>query len=47
MGGDQVTMLNLEVISVDADRNVLLLRGAVPGPKGAVVLVRKAVKIRG
>jgi large subunit ribosomal protein L3 len=47
MGGDQVTMLNLEVISVDAVRNVLLLRGAVPGPKGAVVLVRKAVKIRG
>ena len=47
MGGDQVTTLNLEVISVDADRNLLLLRGAVPGPKGAVVLVRKAVKVRG
>jgi large subunit ribosomal protein L3 len=47
MGGDQVTMLNLEVVSVDAERNVLLLRGAVPGPKGAVVLIRKAVKIRG
>lgn len=47
MGGDQTTTLNLEVISVDAERNVLLLRGSVPGPKGAVVLVRKAVKIRG
>jgi len=45
MGGDQVTMLNLDVISVDADRNLLLLRGAIPGPKGAVVLVRKAVKV--
>ncbi len=44
MGGDQVTMLNLDVIQVDADRNLLLLRGAVPGPKGAVVVVRKAVK---
>ncbi len=47
MGGDQTTMLNLEVVSVDAERNLLLLRGAVPGPKGAVVLVRQAVKIRG
>ena len=47
MGGEQVTTLNLDVISVDAERNVLLLRGAVPGPKGAVVLVRKAVKVRG
>jgi large subunit ribosomal protein L3 len=47
MGGDQVTTLNLEVISVDAERNLLLLRGSVPGPKGAVVLVRRAVKVRG
>ncbi len=47
MGGDQVTMMNLDVVSVDADRNLLLLRGAVPGPKGAVVLVRKAVKVHG
>ncbi len=47
MGGDQVTTLNLEVVQVDAERNLLLLRGAVPGPKGAVVLVRKAVKTDG
>jgi large subunit ribosomal protein L3 len=47
MGGEQVTTLNLEVISVDAERNLLLLRGSVPGPKGAVVLVRKAVKVNG
>ncbi len=46
MGGDQTTILNLEVIQVDADRNVLLLKGAVPGPKGAVVLIREAVKQR-
>jgi large subunit ribosomal protein L3 len=44
MGGDKTTILNLEVIDIDAERNVLLLKGAVPGPKGAVVLVRKAVK---
>ena len=47
MGGDQTTTLNLDVITVDAERNLLLLRGAVPGPKGAVVVVRRAVKIRG
>ena len=46
MGGDQTTILNLEVIQVDADRNVLLLKSAVPGPKGAIVLIREAVKQR-
>ena len=46
MGGDQTTILNLEVIQVDDDRNVILLKGAVPGPKGAVVLIREAVKQR-
>ncbi len=46
MGGDQTTILNLEVVQVDAERNVLLLKGAVPGPKGAVVLIREAVKQR-
>ncbi len=46
MGGDQTTILNLEVVQVDANRNVLLLKGAVPGPRGAVVLIREAVKQR-
>jgi large subunit ribosomal protein L3 len=44
LGGDRTTILNLDVISVDSERNVLMLRGAVPGPKGAVVLIREAVK---
>ena len=44
MGGERTTILNLDVISVDDERNVLMLRGAVPGPKGAVVLIREAVK---
>jgi large subunit ribosomal protein L3 len=44
MGGTQVTTLNLEVVRADADQQVLLVRGAVPGPKGGVVLVRDAVK---
>jgi large subunit ribosomal protein L3 len=46
-GGDQTTVLNLDVVQIDAGRNVLLLKGAVPGAKGAVVVVREAVKKRG
>ena len=44
MGGEKVTTLNLKVVSADAERNLLLVRGAVPGPKGGLVLVRDAVK---
>ncbi|MGH8912430.1 MAG: 50S ribosomal protein L3 [Acidimicrobiia bacterium] len=46
MGGDQVTTLNLDVVAVDVDRGLLLLGGAVPGPKGSYVVVREAVKAR-
>jgi large subunit ribosomal protein L3 len=44
MGGDQTTTLNLEVVSADPERQVLLVRGSVPGGKGNVVIVRNAVK---
>ncbi|MEA2000884.1 MAG: 50S ribosomal protein L3 [Actinomycetota bacterium] len=47
MGGDQVTLMNLEVVKVDAERNVVMVRGAVPGPKGAVLVIREAVKSNG
>jgi len=47
LGGDRRTVLNLEVIEIDADRGLLMLRGAVPGGKGSVLLVREAVKKRG
>ena len=40
MGNRRVTQLGLEVVDVDGERNMLLLRGAVPGPEGAVVEVR-------
>jgi large subunit ribosomal protein L3 len=43
-GGEKVTTLNLEVVQADAERNLLLVKGAVPGPKGGLVLVRNAVK---
>lgn len=47
MGGERVTTLSLDVVGVDAERNLLLLGGSVPGPKGSIVLVREAVKASG
>ena len=44
MGNERVTVLNLEVIEADPERNLLLLRGAVPGPTGGLVMVRSSVK---
>ena len=46
MGHRRVTTLNLRVIKADPERNLLLIRGAVPGPKGGLVMVRSAVRIR-
>ncbi|MBA3430229.1 MAG: 50S ribosomal protein L3 [Actinobacteria bacterium] len=46
LGHRRVTTLNLKVITADADRGLLLVRGAVPGPKNAVVMVRSAVRLR-
>jgi large subunit ribosomal protein L3 len=43
MGADRVTVRNLRVLKVDADNNLLLLEGAVPGGPNAVVVIRKAV----
>jgi large subunit ribosomal protein L3 len=44
MGSQRVTTLNLEVVQADAERELLLVKGAVPGPRGGVVLIRGAVK---
>jgi len=44
MGHERVTVLNLEVVRADTERNLLLIRGAVPGPKGSLVMIRSAVK---
>jgi large subunit ribosomal protein L3 len=46
MGGEQVTTLNLEVVQADAERELLLVKGNVPGPRGGLVLVRDAVRGR-
>jgi large subunit ribosomal protein L3 len=44
MGGKRFTVQNLTVQAVDLENNLLLVRGAIPGPKGALVLVRTAAK---
>jgi large subunit ribosomal protein L3 len=44
MGGQQVTTLNLEVVQADPERGLVLVKGAVPGPRGGVVLLRDTVK---
>ena len=44
MGNTRVTTQNVEVVSTDADRGLILIRGAVPGSKGAWIMVRDAVK---
>jgi len=42
MGDERVTTKKLRVVKADADKNLLLLRGSVPGARGSVILVRKA-----
>jgi large subunit ribosomal protein L3 len=44
MGGHQVTTLNLEIVQADPDRELVLVKGAVPGPRGGMVVLRDAVK---
>jgi large subunit ribosomal protein L3 len=46
MGSRRVTTLNLQVIKADPERNLLLIRGAVVGPRGGLVMVRSAVRVR-
>lgn len=44
MGGKKVTTQNLEVVRVDAEKNLLLVKGAVPGPKKSLVTIKESVK---
>ena len=44
MGNDQVTVRNLEIVQVDIDENVILVKGAIPGPNGGYVMIRRAKK---
>ena len=44
MGAVKVTIQNLEVVRVDAENNLLLVKGAVPGPKNSTVIIKESVK---
>lgn len=44
MGAENVTIQNLEIVRVDAERDLLLVKGAVPGPKGGMVAIKSTVK---
>jgi large subunit ribosomal protein L3 len=46
MGNERVTIQSLELVGVDAERRLLLIKGAVPGPNGGLVIVRDAIKAR-
>lgn len=45
MGNEQVTVQNLEIVKLDVERNLLLIKGAVPGPKKGRITIRKAIKV--
>ena len=44
MGAVKVTIQNLEIVTVDAEKNLILVKGAVPGPKGAILVLKDSVK---
>ena len=43
-GNEQVTILNLEVVKIDAEKNLIAVKGAVPGPRGGILFIRDSVK---
>lgn len=47
MGNEQTTIQNLEVVSIDPDNNIILIKGNVPGPKNSLVIIKSAVKAKG
>ena len=44
MGGKKITVQNLEVVRVDAENNLLLVKGSVPGPKKSLITIKETVK---
>jgi large subunit ribosomal protein L3 len=47
MGAARITTQSLEIIKVDAEKNLLLIKGAVPGAPGGDVIIKPAVKVKG
>ena len=46
LGVEKVTVQNLSVVKIDAEKNILAIRGAIPGPKGGLVIIKNSVKAR-
>ncbi|MDR0286514.1 MAG: 50S ribosomal protein L3 [Clostridiales bacterium] len=46
MGFERITVQNLDVVKVDSEKNLMLLKGAVPGPKGGILEIRESIKVR-
>jgi large subunit ribosomal protein L3 len=46
MGNERVTTQNLKVVEIRPEQNLILLRGAVPGPKNGLVMIRKGIKAK-
>jgi len=46
LGGERVTVQNLEVVKVDGEKNLLAVKGAIPGPRGGLVLIKDSVKAK-
>jgi len=44
MGAEQVTVQNLDVVKVDAENNIIVIKGAIPGPKGGLVYLKDSIK---
>ena len=45
LGAEQVTVQNLQIVKVDAESNMIAVRGAIPGPKGGIVYIKNTVKL--
>ena len=45
MGNVRVTVQNLEIVKIDVENNVILVKGAVPGPKKSLVMIKETVKV--
>ena len=44
MGCERVTVQNLEIVMVDVENNIIAIKGAIPGPKGGIVMITDSVK---
>ena len=44
LGAERVTVQNLDVVKVDAENNIIAVKGAIPGPKGGIVVLKDSVK---